>query len=105
MENKERKELLKRFIATLGEDNQLRMCIEEMSELTKEICKYWRMQVYNPELEDQVRKNIQEEVADVLICANQVKIMFGEEEVEKMIDYKLNRSAAYLPKDSNNKKN
>ena len=25
-----------------GEDAQIKMCIEEMSELTKELCKNWR---------------------------------------------------------------
>jgi len=99
MESQERKEILKKFIATWGEDAQLRMCIEEMSELTKEICKYWRAKGYDPTKETQARKNIQEEVADVLICANQVKMIFGEDEVEKMIDYKINRGASYLPKD------
>lgn len=100
MTQEERKDILKRIIDTWGENAQLRMCIEEMSELTKEICKYWRVKGFNEGSETETRKHIQEEVADVLICAQQVKMMFGEDEVEKMIDFKLKRSEGYLPKDN-----
>ena len=33
------RELYKRCIDVWGEDAQIKMCIEEMSELTKELCK------------------------------------------------------------------
>ena len=37
------REFCEKAIEVWGEDSQLRMCIEEMSELTKEICKYQRL--------------------------------------------------------------
>lgn len=58
-------------IRTYGYRAQLAMAIEEMSELTKAICKYWRHQ--NKETCDQIL----EEMADVEIMLEQMKIMFG----------------------------
>ena len=81
-------------IKTWGEDSQLRMCIEEMSELTKEICKYqriMRIEGIDPGKLEEVKKNIIEETADVLNCAEQVAYMFGEEEVNKIRKEKVDR--------------
>ena len=41
--DKEFKDFCKLATDTWGEDAQIRMCIEEMSELTKELCKYMRV--------------------------------------------------------------
>ena len=38
----ENREFYQRCIDVWGEDAQIKMCIEEMSELTKELCKNWR---------------------------------------------------------------
>ena len=82
-----------------GEENELRMCIEEMSELTKELCKYIRYlnapdinEEEKTKLLEKVKNNIIEETADVLLCTGQVKKMFGSEQVEKMMMYKIERS-------------
>ena len=86
-----------------GEESQLRMCIEEMSELTKEICKYIRY--CNSESTDdicekikQTKKNIIEETADVLNCASQLALMYGEKEVEKLRKQKVERTKKILKK-------
>jgi hypothetical protein len=74
------------------------MCIEEMSELTKELCKIKRAGTKKDYIVDVlrqvnlIRENVIEEMADVEITLAQQKIIFGcEEEVKKQIDFKLNR--------------
>ena len=45
--DKEFREFCDLALKKWGEDSQLRMCIEEMSELTKELCKNWRKSKQN----------------------------------------------------------
>lgn len=59
-------------ICKWGEEMQLTVAIEEMSELTKEICKHFRGQ-------DNFDA-ISEEMADVYIMLEQMKMIFGNEE-------------------------
>lgn len=54
-------------IAKWGEDAQMKMVLEEMSELQKEICKLWRGK--------DNRDAIAEEVADVEIMLGQLQVM------------------------------
>lgn len=75
-----------------GLGNQLPIAIEEMSELTKEICKYIRE---NDNLNDLV-----EEIADVQIMVEQLKIMFEiHDKVDEMVDYKLDRQLRRIEKE------
>lgn len=67
-----------------GDDSQMYMAIEEMSELTKEICKYKRLPNNYDKLAD--------EIADVKIMLEQLEYIFGvSKEVEERINYKLDR--------------
>lgn len=67
-----------------GREHQVLIAIEEMSELTKELCKYFRR--YDR------KKEIIEEVADAQIMLEQIIELFGiNNEVDRMVDYKLNR--------------
>ena len=67
-----------------GREHQVLIAIEEMSELTKELCKYFRR--------FDRKKEIIEEVADVQIMLEQLIELFGiDSDVDKMVDYKLNR--------------
>ena len=76
--------VIERAVKTYGEESQLWMVIEEMSELAKEICKYKRG-MNNPEA-------MAEEIADVQIMIEQAKIIFGNSRrVNECIEYKLNR--------------
>lgn len=77
--------ILKRAIATFGEIAQKIMVLEETSELQKEVCKSLRGA--------DNRDAIVEETADVLIMIEQLKIMhhITDEELEKVIEFKLNR--------------
>ena len=62
--------VLRRAIEKYGQDHQMVVAIEELSELQKELCKYLR---YG--LDAQRVENIAEEIADVEIMLEQVKIM------------------------------
>ena len=91
----------KLFIDTWGLDSQLFMCIEEMSELTKELCKYKRYH------DEKIIENIREELADVFNCVEQLSYYFGFDEVQKIREYKINRAINHIInnapyKDNNN---
>ena len=55
-------------INTFGPENQEEVAVEEMAELTKEICKNWRGK--------DNRAAIAEEIADVTIMLEQLRIIF-----------------------------
>lgn len=75
-----------------GMENQLPIVIEEMSELTKEICKHIRG---NDNLLDLI-----EEAADVQIMVEQLKFMFDiHTQVDEMVDYKLDRQLRRIEKE------
>ena len=57
-------------ISTYGKEQQLIVAIEELSELQKEICKVLRKNIGRP------RSKVHEEIADVEIMLEQVKIIF-----------------------------
>ena len=67
-----------------GRINQLTVAIEELSELQKEICKYFR---HEGKHEDLI-----EEVADVSIMIEQIILMFDiDQDVKKVMEEKLQR--------------
>lgn len=82
---KDMKDVLKEAIQTFGVDAQLDMCIEEMSELQKEICKKKRGK--------DNREAIIEEIADVYIVLRQLEMMcdITLAEVAEMQMFKLER--------------
>lgn len=61
-------EVLQRALDTYGSAPQIAMVFEEMCELQKELCKYLRGK-YSP-------ANIAEEIADVEIMLEQMKMLF-----------------------------
>ena len=79
-------EICRAALETFGEMAQMAMAVEEMSELTKELCKYRRG-----------RNNVEsiaEEIADVQIMLRQLVILFDcKETVDKYRQYKLERLA------------
>ncbi len=73
--------LLERAVSLYGEQAQIDMMIEEMSELTKALCKYKRAQT------DRTVAAVREEMADVQIMLDQMALVFGdfnEEEIAKL---------------------
>ena len=89
----------KKCIDLWGEDAHIKMCIEEMSELTKELCKNWRKAKRNtPEQID----HICEEIADVQNMIDQMQLVFGEKKVEEYRQMKKTRTEKKLDEESNN---
>lgn len=75
----------KKAIKTYGKKAQKLMAIEEMSELTKEICKDFRGMLD--------REHIIEEIADVTITIYQLLMMYeiGDNEIQQMCERKMER--------------
>ena len=82
----------KQAIETYGVRPQKLMAIEEMSELTKEICKYFRGKLN--------REHLIEEMADVLIMLDQMLLLYkiSGEEVGLMRIKKVERLKERLEK-------
>lgn len=76
---------LERAIEAYGEDMQLTVAIEELSELIKEICK-------NKRGNDNI-DSITEEMADCYIMLEQIKIIFGikNSKIYTVMEEKLER--------------
>lgn len=76
---KEQEAILKRAIDHYGIDNQLTKTIEELSELTKEICK---LKIAGKDFNGadliRAKQHILEEKADVYIMLMQLDLYFGE---------------------------
>lgn len=88
----ERNDALKKIIDTYGNQSQIDIAIEEMSELTKALMKYRRMEAAGSETMDVWADGVAEEMADVSIMLEQLKMIFKNEfSVDKFIDYKINR--------------
>lgn len=78
-------------IGRYGRRAQQAMAIEEMSELIKAICKLWRYQ------DQESVEAIREEMADVEIMLDQMKMMFGD--VSKIKEKKIHRLFHRLKKE------
>lgn len=83
MEQKEINEIINKAIETYGQDPQIWMTIEEMSELGNALAKYHRNRV--------TKSDICKEIADVLIMCIQMSKIFGEERVKQIFENKLIR--------------
>lgn len=82
-----RAEILRKAINIYGPTLQEDICIEEMSELTKAIIKH-RRAYGNPEIAVG-RENIKEEIADVQIMLDQMRILYGDTAEQE--DFKVER--------------
>lgn len=84
-----RRDVYEHALDRWGVKAQLQMCIEEMSELTKELCKNFRGA--------ENRDEIAEEIADVTIVLEQARLIFGiNDQVCKQMDSKVRRLAEKL---------
>ena len=86
---------LKKAIAVYGEESQIDMAIEEMSELIQALLKYKRTTrqtlffAWDYEI---IKRNISEETADVLIMLEQIMMIFdNRSQVEDYIGSKIKR--------------
>lgn len=88
----ERVQIYRATIYAWGAENQEKMVVEEMSELTKEICKHWRG-----------RDNldaIADEIADVTIMLEQLRLIYNlNDAVSAHMDKKILRLQDRLNED------
>lgn len=70
--------ILEAAIETWGEEAQIVVAIEEMSELTKALSKYLRYYLAERGDHGQIVADIREEMADVSIMLNQMALIFGD---------------------------
>ena len=76
---------LKEIIKVYGSKKQMIQAIEEMSELSKELCKYVNDRVIDVE-------HITEEMSDVQIMLNQLILIFNnQKEIKKIMNKKIQR--------------
>lgn len=68
---------------------QIPVWIEEMSELTKVLCKWFRKyDVLEGDITTQLLADMKEEITDVTVCLDQIKYVIGFLENEMMEEYK-----------------
>ena len=93
-----RQETYRQILDCFGNTMQCIVAIEEMSELQKALAKYLRGLQYHDYAD--ILADIREEIADVQIMLEQLKMIFDDEQtVEKIIDEKLQRTVdRYLTK-------
>ena len=96
--------IIETAIAKLGEENQMRQTQEELAELIVAINKYERAikDKEHPLWINYARKEVIEEIADVLIMLDAVKKILDiqDEEIEYFRTFKLNRLLDRLKKES-----
>ena len=82
MDERERRDIMLRAIHRYGEAAQIDMAVEEMAELTKALCKVKRA---TPGATTAAIANVIEEIADVQIMLDQLRLIFARstDEVEE----------------------
>lgn len=95
MTKEEREKLYQQCIDKWGADDQIMMMLEEMAELANVLCKSHRGRVTVDE--------ITTEIADVTIMVEQLRLIFGKDNVDKEIERKLDRLANRLQKQDKGK--
>lgn len=80
------KSVLNDAITKWGVDDQLFMLQEECMELAMAIHKFYRR-----DLSDEHKAKIEDEFADVLIMSEQAKLILDMDNVQKRIDFKIDR--------------
>lgn len=87
-------ETISDMLEKFGEDSQIDVAVEEMSELIKELIKYKRSKLHFREKQAASREHVVEEIGDVMFMMEYLKRIFGisEEEVEQIVQEKAYRT-------------
>lgn len=93
MTQEERLQVYKEATQLWGEVAQYDQCIEEMGELIVALNKYKRKVLYKEYKGDNaIIENVVEELADVSMCIEQMKLTFFKEyDVDAMLDKKMEK--------------
>lgn len=86
----ERSMIYREAIERWGKDSQINVAIEEMGELIKCLAK--RNRCYN----GSTTKEIQNEIADVIVMMESISQIFGEDEIIKIVNEKAERLNNWL---------
>ena len=79
-------------IEVYGHESQLTQTNEEATELALAILKYQRAHKYDDaELKKIRREELLSEIADVIVMTQQCILIFGPEEIQQQINFKLRR--------------
>ena len=102
--NTTEKQIFKRAIEHYGMNDQCQVACEECAELIKALSKYHRVtkhQAYDKRKIQRCMNNIVEEVADVSIMIDQIKLMYGisEKSVNAVRAEKVERLRKALPEE------
>ena len=93
MEEKELKEIIEKNISIVnhyGVKKQMPIWIEELSELTKVICKWLRKyDQLEGDISESLLKDMKEEITDVTICLDQLRYILNFTEDDMMQEYKF----------------
>lgn len=100
MKENEIMKLLETAQATYGYANQVVVAIEELCELGAVLSKYPRYDFHDDAMKA-LRGKVVEETADVIIMMKHIQMIFGiqPDELEAMMDKKLNRLKRWLEND------
>ena len=83
------RKILRKAIDTYGTEAQMMQCIEEMAELIQAINKYFRANTDEEMAKAYV--SVIEEISDVQIMLEQMRLLFGDKAVDEQITAKLGR--------------
>lgn len=100
MKDNEIHRLLETAQANYGYGNQIAVAMEELSELGAVLPKYLRYDFHDDAVAA-LKDKVLEETADVVICLRHIQMIFGIQpnELEDMMDKKLNRLKRWLESD------
>lgn len=90
------RDVLKAAIQVYGGERQTWKCQEEIGEYMQAIGKLISTQFILKDQRQKAYDNLQEEIADCIIMFEQMRLLYGPEEVDKWIDYKLSRLQLHL---------
>ncbi len=105
MTKDERLEVYKQAEELWGKVAQYDQCIEEMGELIVAINKYKRKVIYGEYKDNQkIIDNLIEEIADVKMCIEQMSYFVGDDNVERVLDQKMQKFMGQIEQMKNAKK-
>ena len=105
MSQEELKEILEnniKIVEHYGVKNQIPVWIEEMSELTKVLCKWFRRyDELEGHITSQLLHDMKEEITDVMICLDQLKhlILYTEDDLMENYKFKVDRQLGRIEKE------
>ena len=85
---------VKEMIAKFGEDSQIDVAVEEMSELIKELIKYKRAKIHENDKKNSRLEHVLEEIGDVMLMIESLKVIFDltDEDIKEIVFKKAKRT-------------